>query len=158
VPLRLLAYVARTSRGGTLLIWSYIIKRMLNMSQQYQEMFQEPFANRSPGAYRGSSINRQPSRHFEGYGMPPSGLYTADDHAAQGYDSTPRFDRMPPSNFGSSYPYDNQTWNYGGANTGANPLGGTGRVKPQGRRGQLPTVRLLPMSSRHIVLTFPELA
>jgi hypothetical protein len=52
---------------------------------------------------------------------------------------------MPPSTIHSSnYPYENQTWNYGGANAGANMMGGTGRVKPQApRRAGLPSVGVL---------------
>jgi hypothetical protein len=120
------------------------------MSHQYQEMYQDYIPNRSPGRQGGnysSTINRQPSRHFDGYpgGVPgPLGLYTAEDHAAR-YDSTPQFDRMQPPTMGGGYTtsasaYNNQTWNYGGANGAAHTMSGTGRMKTPSRRAGLPTV------------------
>lgn len=117
------------------------------MAQQYGGDMYADYSqnqNRSPVSNRygnGLTLNRQPSRQFEQYTpQPPQGIYQ-DDHSSQ-YDSASRFDRMPPSTIHSSnYPYENQTWNYGGANAGANMMGGTGRVKPQApRRAGLPSV------------------
>ncbi|KAI9053970.1 hypothetical protein LZ554_002914 [Drepanopeziza brunnea f. sp. 'monogermtubi'] len=106
--------------------------------------------NRSPvsNRYGGNlSLNRQPSRQFEQYNTHhlQGGLLYQDDHSAH-YDPSPRFDRMPSNTLHSSnYPYENQTWNYGGANAVANPMGGTGRIKAQPpRRAGLPTGWLEP--------------
>ncbi|KAK0127929.1 hypothetical protein ONS96_007427 [Cadophora gregata f. sp. sojae] len=121
------------------------------MAQQYGGDMYADYSqsqNRSPVPNRygnGLTLNRQPSRQFEQYTpQPPQALYQ-DDHSSQ-YDPASRFDRMPPSTIHSSnYPYENQTWNYGGANAGANMMGGTGRVKPSApRRAGLPTGWLEP--------------
>ncbi|KAH6717592.1 putative RNA-binding post-transcriptional regulator cip2 [Leptodontidium sp. MPI-SDFR-AT-0119] len=121
------------------------------MAQQYAGDMYADYSqnqNRSPVSNRygnGLTLNRQPSRQFEQYTpQPPQGLYQ-EDHSSQ-YDPASRFDRMPPSTIHSSnYPYENQTWNYGGANAGANMMGGTGRVKPQApRRAGLPSGWLEP--------------
>ncbi|KAF4626267.1 hypothetical protein G7Y89_g11894 [Cudoniella acicularis] len=115
------------------------------MSQQYQDMYQDFSSHRSPSSsrYNGLSngpLNRQPSRHFDSYTTQPlqQGLYTPEDHAAARYDTAPRFDRNPTVSHNTNIytPYDNQTWNYGGANVNGaamNAMGGTGRVKPQNR-------------------------
>ncbi len=127
------------------------------MAQQYGDMYSEynP-SNRSPGSQRGYaqnglSLNRQPSRHFDNYGGGSQlGLYTAEDHAAQ-YEPTPhRFDRMPSTTLHSSYQYENQTWNYGGAHGTSNMMGGTGRVKQSSRRAGLP-----PVSSNTLTVNQP---
>lgn len=124
------------------------------MSQQYQDMYQDYPLNRSPGSTRGynggmQSLNRQTSRHFDNnYGgqlQGLQGLYTAEDHAAQGrYDPvpTPRFDRMQSSTLQNNYAFDAQPWNYGGTNGGANTIGAGGRVKPAPRRAGIPTASL----------------
>ncbi len=118
------------------------------MAQQYGDMYADysQNQNRSPVSNRygsGLTLNRQPSRQFEQYNSQPlqSGLLYQDDHSSQ-YEPSSRFDRMPPAALHTSnYPYENQTWNYGGGNTGANVMGGTGRMKPQPpRRAGLPTV------------------
>jgi hypothetical protein len=113
---------------------------MLNMSQQYADMYQDYPSNRSPGTsrgYAGLTLNRQPSRHFDYANASLSGLYTAEDHA-QRYEPPARFDRIPSATLTSNYPYENQTWSYGGANPTSN-MGGTGRAKSQGRP-RLPVV------------------
>jgi len=112
------------------------------MAQQYENMYQDQYNNRSPGSTRGypSTLNRQPSRHFDNsYGMGQAqGLYTAEDHAAR-YEGPSRYEnRMQSATLHSNYQYDAQNWNYGGAN---GTMGGTGRVKPQSRRQGIPTVR-----------------
>jgi hypothetical protein len=113
---------------------------MLNMSQQYADMYQDYPSNRSPGTsrgYAGLTLNRQPSRHFDYANASLSGLYTAEDHA-QRYEPPARFDRIPSATLASNYPYENQTWSYGAANPASN-MGGTGRAKSQGRP-RLPVV------------------
>jgi len=107
-------------------------------------MFQDFSQNRSPVSNRyggnGLPLNRQPSRQFEQYNHPLQGLYTfPEDHAAQ-YDGAPRHDRIPAATLHNNYGYDNQTWNYGGANGSANMMGGTGRIKPSARRTGIPSV------------------
>jgi hypothetical protein len=81
----------------------------------------------------------------------PTGLYTAEDHAAR-YE-TNRFDRPAANMHGAFNGYDMtaaQTWNpsgFGNAN-GMSGFGATGRMKPPSRpRGALPTVNFLPASS-----------
>jgi hypothetical protein len=112
------------------------------MSQQYQEMYQDYSSNRSPGtgrAYSALTLNRQSSRQFDYANGSLSGLYTAEDHAHR-FEPATRFDRMPSSTLPSSYPYDTQTWSFGGANPTQNHQGGgTGRPKQQGR-SRLPPV------------------
>ena len=112
------------------------------MSQQYQEMYQDYSSSRSPGtgrAYPGLTLNRQTSRQFDYATGTLSGLYTAEDHA-QRYDPAARFDRMASSTLPSGYPYDAQTWSFGGANPVLSSQGGTARPKPQ-NRSRLPAVR-----------------
>ncbi|CZT09160.1 related to PIN4 FHA1 domain-interacting protein modulates DNA damage tolerance and G(2)/M cell cycle progression [Rhynchosporium agropyri] len=121
------------------------------MTQQYGgDMYADYSQNqsRSPVSNRygnGLTLNRQTSRQFEQYApQPPQGLYQ-EDHSSQ-YDQASRFDRMPPSTMhATNYPYENQTWNYGGANASANMMGGTGRVRAQApRRAGLPSGWLDP--------------
>lgn len=118
------------------------------MSHQYQDMYQGFSSDQSPSRprYNAITLNRQTSRHFDNYTpqqMATQGLYTPDDHAAAGrYEPATRFDRGGGSALHSAYPYDNQTWNYGGANLNGgamNTMGGTGRIKPQSRRAGIPT-------------------
>jgi RNA recognition motif-containing protein len=111
------------------------------MSQQYQEMYQDYSSSRSPGtgrAYAGLTLNRQTSRQFDYGNGTLSGLYTAEDHA-QRYDPAARFDRVASSTLPSGYPYDAQTWSFGGANPVLGGQGGTARPKPQ-NRSRLPAV------------------
>lgn len=119
------------------------------MSQQYQDMYQEYSANRSPGStrgYGGLSVNRQTSRQFDAYSTLQQGLYTAEDHAAR-YEAPNRFERIASSTLHSNYPYDNQTWNY--AATGvANTIGGSSRMKTTARRAGLPSVSLFDVNER----------
>jgi hypothetical protein len=112
------------------------------MSQQYQEMYQDYSSSRSPAtgrAYPGLTLNRQTSRQFDYATGALSGLYTAEDHA-QRYDPAARFDRMASSTLPSGYPYDTQTWSFGGGNPVLSSQGGTTRPKPQ-NRSRLPAVR-----------------
>ena len=118
------------------------------MSQQYQDMYQDYSSSRSPGAgraYSGLTLNRQTSRQFDYGNGTLSGLYTAEDHA-QRYDPAARFDRMPSSTLPSGYPYDAQTWSFGGANPVHGNQGGTTRAKPQ-NRSRLPAVSYFPRAS-----------
>jgi hypothetical protein len=118
------------------------------MSQQYQDMYQDYSSSRSPGtgrAYSGLTLNRQSSRQFDYGNGTLSGLYTAEDHA-QRYDPAARFDRMPSSTLPSGYPYDAQTWSFGGANPVHGNQGGTTRGKPQ-NRSRLPAVSYSPQGS-----------
>ncbi|KAG9229884.1 putative RNA-binding post-transcriptional regulator cip2 [Amylocarpus encephaloides] len=124
------------------------------MAQQYQEMYQEFPSNRSPGTSRyhglNNSLNRQPSRHFEGYAGPlQQSHYAQEDHSGGRFEGVPRFDRIPSSSLPhpNAYSYDNQTWNYGAGNmngggmngiSGISNMGGTGRVKSASRRAGLP--------------------
>jgi hypothetical protein len=127
-----------------------LVDQLLTMSQQYQEMYQDYSSSRSPStgraAYSGVTLNRQTSRQFDYGNGALSGLYTAEDHA-QRYDPAARFDRMGSSTLPLGYPYDAQTWSFGGANPiHANQGGGTTRAKPQ-NRSRLPAVRVFILSS-----------
>jgi hypothetical protein len=98
---------------------------MYNMGGHHDQgdMYYDPLSARSPGSHRHQqqTLHRQSSRQFDAYGQMPSGLYTADDHAAR-YESN-RFDRINATMQASNYGYDMpgpQTWNasgFGGANT-----------------------------------------
>jgi hypothetical protein len=122
-------------------------------SQQQHDMYYENPPQRSPGSHRHSAqqtLHRQPSRQFDAYGqMPASGLYTAEDHAAQHSSYAPRYpDRMNAATMNSNMPgYD--PWNSYGPQQGNNTIGGFGassRMKSLAGRGRpgLPTVRTDP--------------
>lgn len=131
------------------------------MAQQYtQDVYQDFNLNRSPGPSRymsmSNNLNRQPSRQFENHGPPlhHNAFQGYEENTGGGqYDSAPRFNRQTSSaaQHSNNYPYDNQTWNYGGGNgngamngiNGLNSMGGTGRIKPSSRRAGLPQVRSL---------------
>jgi len=123
---------------------------MYNMGGHHDQgdMYYDPLSARSPGSHRHQqqTLHRQSSRQFDAYGQMPSGLYTADDHAAR-YESN-RFDRINATMQASNYGYDMpgpQTWNasgFGGANT-LGAMGATGRMKASARgRSALPSVCL----------------
>ncbi|CAG8984227.1 hypothetical protein HYALB_00004210 [Hymenoscyphus albidus] len=122
-----------------------------------QEMYTQEFppSNRSPNnsRYNGlnNNLNRQPSRNFDTYASSQlqQGIYAQDEHSNGRFENLPpRFDRIPSGTLqhSNNYPYDNQTWNYGGANmaggingiNGISAIGGSGRVKPTARRTGLP--------------------
>lgn len=94
-----------------------------------------------------ASLNRQPSRQFEGYPSYTAGIYAQEDHGARYQHSGMGAPLPPPRSAAStlqpSYPqYDNQTWNYGGAN-GASAAAGTRSMRgppAQARRTVLPQV------------------
>lgn len=105
--------------------------------------------NRSPTSQRQSSLHRQNSRQqFEpqAYGHLPSGLYTAEDHAA-GYNGNPRYNDMRNATvggYGNGYDMGGQSWNAGAfaQNNTLNGLGGQSLRKPPSRGGRsgLPSV------------------
>lgn len=113
----------------------------------YAEYPQNQNQNRSPVSSRYGSnltLTRQTSRHFEPYNTQTlqAGLMYQEESPSS-YDPSARFDRMPSNTLQSptNYPYENQTWNYGGANAGATPMSATGRMKAQPpRRANLPAV------------------
>lgn len=109
------------------------------MASQYEEMHYEQNPNRSPGTNglppRYNAINRQPSRHFDGYGQ-PSALYTADDYASQFNVQTTR---LPPPIYSNSY--DSGTWNYNATNANAATMGAS-RMRTPARRAPIPNVSL----------------
>ncbi len=126
---------------------SFIMYNVGNHLSQ-ADMYYEPPSARSPGSHRHQqqTLHRQSSRQFDAYGQMPSGLYTADDHAA-GYEPN-RYDRINATMQASNYGYDmpsTHTWNaggFGGANT-LGAMGATGRMKASARgRSALPSVRL----------------
>lgn len=112
----------------------------------YSASAYDPSTSRSPGSHRHppQTLHRQPSRQFDAYGqLPPSGLYTAEDHA-RGYEQPRTYDRLNAT-IHSAYNYDMATpaWNtntFGQNTLGA--LGGAGsRMKQQrGGRSALPPV------------------
>jgi hypothetical protein len=115
------------------------------MNQHQFDMYYENPSNRSPTSQRQNSLHRQNSRQqFEAYGHLPSGLYTAEDHAA-----TFNGNRFNPSDmrnatvggYGNGY---DQPWNTGafGQNNTLNGLGGQSLRKPtaRGARAGLPSV------------------
>lgn len=136
------------------------------MNHNYDMYYEPHHANRSPNSQR--QLNRQPSRQqFEAYGhLPsgsyfapsqplgntshdPSGLYTAEDHAANINNGPPNprhyTDRMNATIGGyGGYDMGGQSWN-GGAfsqNNTMNAFGGTGRRNPSARgRAALPNVK-----------------
>ncbi|KAK4963735.1 Peptidyl-prolyl cis-trans isomerase pin4 [Elasticomyces elasticus] len=103
-------------------------------------MYYETPTTRSSATQRHQpqTLHRQPSRHFDAYGHLPSGLYTAEDHAAR-YDSPRYNDRMNATIHGGYGQYDlgQQAWNgtaFGPNNT-LTALGATNRMK-SGSRGR----------------------
>ena len=115
-------------------------------------MYYENAANRSPTSQRQNSLHRQNSRQqFEAYGHLPSGLYTAEDHAAAANFSGNRYNDMRNATvggYGNGYDMGNQSWNTGafGQNNTLNGLGGSGLRKPPSRGGRsgLPSVSCIP--------------
>ena len=108
--------------------------------------------NRSPSRVfnNASTLNRQPSRQFENAYSAPSQqpVYGGEDFGR--YDNGRGFDRMNAAAStlqNNSYQYDNQTWNYGGVNGGANTIGGTGRAKNAPRRAAIPSVSNSPFTA-----------
>ena len=119
------------------------------MNQQFDMYYDNP-SNRSPQSQRQNSLHRQTSRNqFEqqAYGHLPSGLYTAEDHAAR-YDN--RFGDMRGATVGGygggGYDMGGGSWNSGafGSNNTLNGLGRAGMGKPPSRGGRsgLPSVRI----------------
>jgi len=111
------------------------------MNNTHAGSYYEANTNRSPiSNQRHHTIHRTSSRHFDTYGQPSSGLYTAEDHAAR-YDSN-RYDTARLNGISATYGYDNnasQTWNPSSFNAGT--LNGTNRMKTITRqRSALPTV------------------
>ncbi len=121
--------------------------------QNHHSHTQQPQHQNQQQQQQHQTLHRTPSRHFDPFATMPTGLYTAEDHAAVRYD-TNRFDRMPPP-FQPGYGYDMvaaQTWNAGNFNGNLNgggngnlngnmAMGATGRVKPSSRqRTALPPV------------------
>ncbi|KAF2841552.1 hypothetical protein M501DRAFT_929146 [Patellaria atrata CBS 101060] len=114
-------------------------------------MYYDNPSSRSPGSHRHqpNTLHRQPSRQFDAYGQLPSGLYTAEDHAAR-YDAPRYNDRMNTlhSNYnGASYDMGpSSAWNSSafGQNHTLSAIGGPSRMKPQTRGGRsaLPTTWL----------------
>ena len=114
------------------------------------DMYYDNSVNRSPTSQRQASLHRQGSRNqFEAYGYLPSGLYTAEDHAAARYD-TGRFGGDMRSatvgGYGNGYDMGGQSWNASAfANNSLNGLGGGGPAlrKPPSRGGRsgIPSVR-----------------
>src|SRR5438045_9707363 len=88
------------------------------MASQYEEMHYEQNPNRSPGTngipQRYNTINRQPSRHFDGYAQSPA-LYGAGDYASHFENS---LNRISPQNIYTNG-YDTSTWNYGAGTAAA---------------------------------------
>jgi hypothetical protein len=117
---------------------------MSNLSNS--DMYYENPATRSPGSHRHQqqTLHRQPSRQFDAYGQLPTGLYTAEDHAAR-YDQPRYNDRLNATIHGNYGAYDlgaAQTWNSGafGQNNTLAALGATQRRNPSRARGALPSV------------------
>jgi hypothetical protein len=125
------------------------------MAQQYQDMYSNYNPDRSPGStrtgYGNLGLNRQSSRQFDTYASNSlqqntlqslQRLYTADDYAAQQHNGPPpRFEqRMNASTIHTGYPYENQTWGYGGQSAIPNGMSQTSRARSQPRRAGLPQV------------------
>jgi hypothetical protein len=129
-------------------------------SHHHHDMYYENSSQRSPGSHRHPSqqqtLHRQPSRQFESYGgMPASGLYTAEDHAAQ-HNYAPRYpDRMSAATMNSNMPgFD--PWNSYGGPQQSSTIGGFGassRMKQMSTRGRpgLPTVQYPPTQTRELL-------
>ncbi|KAF2434706.1 hypothetical protein EJ08DRAFT_427342 [Tothia fuscella] len=118
-------------------------------SHHHHDMYYENPSQRSPGSHRHPSqqqtLHRQPSRQFEAYGgMPNSGLYTAEDHAAQHNSYAPRYpDRMSAATINSNNMPGFDPWNsYGGPGPQqSSTIGGFGassRMKQMSTRGGRP--------------------
>jgi hypothetical protein len=118
-------------------------------NHNFNDMYYDNNTSRSPTSQRQNSLHRQSSRQqFEqpAYGHLPSGLYTAEDHAAS-YNGN-RFNDMrnaTVSGYGNGYDMGGQSWNAGafGQNNTLNGLGNGGSMrKPPSRGGRagLPSV------------------
>ena len=113
-----------------------------------QDMYYDNAAARSPGSQR-HPLHRQQSRQFDAYGQFPSGLYTAEDHAAR-YDQPRYNERVNATIHGSYGGYDlgsAQAWNNAGfgQNNNLAALGATQRrTQPRAPRNALPSVCKLP--------------
>jgi hypothetical protein len=134
------------------------------MNQNFDMYYDNP-SNRSPTSNRqGGSLHRQNSRNqFEPHGYLPSGLYTAEDHAAARFDGRGFGDmRNTIGGYGGGYDMGGQSWNAGAfsTNTTLNGLGHQLRKPPsRGGRSGIPSVReneRMPMY--HLLMTFLELA
>lgn len=136
-------------------------------NHNYNDMYYDNNANRSPTSQRQQSLHRQSSRQqFEpAYGHLPSGLYTAEDHAAS-YNGN-RFTDMrnaTVSGYANGYDMGGQSWNAGafGQNNTLNGLSNGGSMrKPPSRAGRagLPTVsreRFSLGNSTSTMLTPPQ--
>jgi len=106
---------------------TYKLDTQFNMNDQYN-MYPPGYnpPHRSPSSNRGyngaTTINRQPSRHFDDYaGSQAHRLYSADDQYGSRYESGTQYEnRMLPPMTGQSprYAYDNHTWSgFGGPNS-----------------------------------------
>ncbi|KAI9661639.1 MAG: hypothetical protein M1821_008877 [Bathelium mastoideum] len=134
---------------------------MSNLSSQ--DVYYESPAARSPGSHRHQpqTLHRQPSRHFDAYGQFPSGLYTAEDHAAR-YDQ-PRYTDRPNATMHNSYGgYDlglAQAWNNSGfgVNNNLAALGATQRRNPSRARSALPSAWLDSSQQMSNVPPVPQL-
>lgn len=114
------------------------------------EMYYDNPSNRSPTSQRQGSLHRQNSRNqFDPHGFLPSGLYTAEDHAASRYDANRFGDARNATigGYGGGYDMGGGAWNtgaFGNSNNTINGLGGPGLRKPPSRngRGGIPSVRV----------------
>ncbi|KAK4501275.1 hypothetical protein PRZ48_007082 [Zasmidium cellare] len=110
------------------------------MNNHNFDMYYDNPSNRSPTSNRQNSLHRQTSRQqFEAYGHLPSGLYTAEDHAANFNGN--RFNDMRNATvggYGNGYDMGGQSWNAGafGQNNTLNGLGGSSLRKPPSRGGR----------------------
>ena len=119
------------------------------MNHNYDMYYDGNPSSRSPTSQRQNSLHRQNSRtQFEPHGYLPSGLYTAEDHAAARYDAGARFNdgrNATIGGYGGGYDMGGGSWNAGafGNNNTLNGLGGgPGLRKPpsRGGRGGIPSV------------------
>ncbi|KXT08294.1 hypothetical protein AC579_6680 [Pseudocercospora musae] len=129
------------------------------MNSQHFEMYYENPPNRSPTSQRQNSLHRQNSRqHFDAYPHLPSGLYTAEDHAAAAANFTGnRYNDMRNATvggYGNAYDMGNQSWNTGafGQNNTLNGLGASALRKPpsRGPRSGLPSAWLDQQQPMHM--------
>ncbi|KAK3710610.1 Peptidyl-prolyl cis-trans isomerase pin4 [Vermiconidia calcicola] len=108
------------------------------MNQNFDMYYDNP-SNRSPTSQRQGSLHRAGSRsQFQPHGYLPSGLYTAEDHAATRYDNRYGDMRNTIGGYGSGYDMGGQSWNAGAfsSNNTLNGLGGPGLRKPPSRGGR----------------------